>query len=443
MRILYINYALWKSIAQTQGFKTYHCIGDLIAAPPATETQRRVWCGTPEVIYSVDIDDTSDLTDWQANVEPTSALVVSEDEALANITGLGHALQPRDRAGNPIITVDAKAVSEAIYATHNFALPCTWYSKSLREENEALEVTGGIWSSPANNVDWIDMKHGRVFDEEGLSEDQKILEPGSPHGYELIIEVDGVLKTERAPFADSGGEYTVDYGLGQVDPQGENWNGKDVRAWYSYSGSSEWIMPPLPGKALFIEKAEIQFSGDVGYLDTIVMQALGYVDTFAPDLWDQQALVGPFLGGTGAALPPVEAGSPGDLFYETTTPQVYYHAGVSWQPLPAGPLPGGTRIPIETTKYKTIDQIIDEAVGAFPEIPPISAADPRGISKSRHVFQFHYSARKSLYSSLGMQISIMLENETAFTGERATATFYCISRDDNDPVQALVELGVI
>jgi len=92
MRILYIDYALWKQITQDRGFTAYHEV--------VTTDTLRVWSGLPEVVYATDVEP-ADFADWQAAF-PSSTLVPGEDTALANIVGLGATLQPRSADGTPV-----------------------------------------------------------------------------------------------------------------------------------------------------------------------------------------------------------------------------------------------------------------------------------------------------------------------------------------------------
>jgi hypothetical protein len=91
MRVLYIEYALWKQITQTRGFTAFHEV--------VTTDTLRVWSGMPEVVYAADVEP-ANFADWQAAF-PSSTLVLGEDTALANIAGLGATLQPRSADGTP------------------------------------------------------------------------------------------------------------------------------------------------------------------------------------------------------------------------------------------------------------------------------------------------------------------------------------------------------
>jgi hypothetical protein len=284
--------------------------------------------------------------------------------------------------GSLLLAQTGRYGKEVIYATHNLCDQCTWYSESLRVTDGAMTDSGDGLTFTSPHAHWTDLSHGKVFDEEGLIEDQKILNPGDPHGYSIEVKVDGVAMTQRAPFAFSGGDYEVDYVGGRVTFYASQ-AGKAVTASYSYANTSAWILQPLPGKTLVIEKSEVQFSADIRMEKAFIMEVYGNADYFAP------------------------------------------HLG----------LPPGTPIPLESTIYKTIDQLIDEAVLAFPEIPVLGG--PRGYTQSRHVFQFYYAAVRGLYSSLGMYVRILMEDDAAFSGERATATFYCLSQTDPGPEKAL------
>lgn len=295
------------------------------------------------------------------------------------------------------VAVSHRRGKEAIYATHNFCDGTTWYSESTRVVEEELTKNGANYES--DNPNWVDLTHGKVFDEEALIANQAVLEPGDPHGYVVLVETsdDGgttwVERPMREPFAASGGDYTVNYVLGHItfvanDPA----PGDKVRASYSYMTNSAWVLTPLPNKSFAVTKSEIQFSADVVMNDTILMEVYGAVDFFAPEM----------MG------PPYN-------------------------------LPSGTPIPIETTEYKTMLQLIDESIGFYPELPALGGG-VRGTTQSMYVLQFHYDVAKVVYSSLGMFLRISLKGDTTFGGERATATFYLESNTDTDPMQALKEL---
>jgi hypothetical protein len=141
-----------------------------------------------------------------------------------------------------------------------------------------------------------------------------------------------------------------------------------------------------------LEKSEIQFSADVAFNGTMLMQLYGSADFFLSQAQRD-----------GMGIP----------------------TGIHYP------------IPLATTKYKTIDQLVDEAISAYPQIPPMSALSGRGFSQPRNVFQFHYASVRTLFESLKMAIHIKVEGDKPFGGERATATFYCTSGIDPGPAAAM------
>jgi len=327
---------------------------------------------------------------------------------------------PRDSDGNPILSTAPRIGSEVIYATHNFCDPTSWYSTSVRVDDEAATDSGDglLWNLANTNI--IDMQHGKVLDEESLCAEHD-------HKYDVLVTVDAVEQTRRPSFANSGGDYTIDYEAGTITFESSQ-AGKAVLVGYSYSTSSSFKMAPSPGKVLDIESAEAQFSQDVGYNDTILFEVTGYVESFYYPAWDQSAPVGALPFPTGAVLPVETLSNAGDLYYLTEDNRIYAYDGATWNTVPQGPYPSGTRIPLASSVYKTLDQIIDEAMGAYPVIPALGGA-LRGNTQARYGFPFRYGTVRRLHSATGMCLDVRLENDIVFGGERATATLYCTSKD--------------
>lgn len=188
----------------------------------------------------------------------------------------------------------------------------------------------------------------------------------------LVKVYDGTTElTERAPFATSGGDYVVDYTTGKVTlaqaPSGA------VTADFSHENGSLFIIAPTEGKRLWVEDSEVQFSTDIDIKDTIHFQAWAY--------------------------------NPADL-------------------------PNKIAVTAKTT-YKTAGDFVDEARGAYPQVPAFGGSSGRGLSQPHLVFPFKYLQLKELFYSQGLEIRIWLENDTEFGGERATATFYCSSYSES------------
>jgi len=303
-------------------------------------------------------------------------------------------LPKRQSDNTPEVAISTRVGKEAIYSTHNFCDPCTWYGESERVFQQELTSSDGYkWDSPDHC--WIDLNHGRLMDEEGLKDDQKVFNPSDPHGYEIVVEAshdDGYTwesLSQHSPFKNLDNDFAANYLDGYIVTL-NNYSNARLRASYSKKNGPGWLFRPLPDTSVAIEKAEIQFSADCVYTNTIIIETFGTVDFFAPQLL-------------------IENG---------------------------GFLPSGTSIPINTTYYKTLHQIIDESIGFFPKFPALGGPE-RGTLVDTYILQFHYGTAKVLYDSLGMFIKISLRDNVSFGGSRTTATFYFLSKKDPGPESAL------
>jgi len=80
------------------------------------------------------------------------------------------------------------------------------------------------------------------------------------------------------------------------------------------------------------------------------------------------------------------------------------------------------KIMYKRLKYKNIKDIINSANLGQGVIPAIG-----GLTKDVVIFPFNYVTLQSLKASDGAELRVSIDNETAFTGEWATATFYVMS----------------
>jgi hypothetical protein len=407
---LKVSYDVWKQVYtnHSTSWSAYQTI--------AGEHMREVFSGNSEYVFTTLIGEDI-YNSFSVDIEPHVTTVSSSDDAVALIVaGVSNIIAtPKDASGHllvalnktqrdnvPLVALQGRICSEVLYATHNFCDKSTWFGGSTRVTSASLIQTGSVWyhSASGYGTSWIDLKHGKIFDEEGMIEDQKYfagLVNEEQHGYSIDVIVDGVPKTERNKLTNVGGDYIVDYSKGTIEPITENWVTSSVTASFSRANSSAWYLTPLEGKSIVVEKAEIQFSTNIDFNTSFTTNIEGYAAIFAPQ---------------------------------------YIQAN-------GGPLPNDARITIQTTTYKTIDQIVDEAVGAYPEIPSFTSGSLRGLSSPRHIFHFHYTSVRKLYSSLGMRMVILTENDIQFGGDRATATFYCMSENDPGIQQALINLGLM
>lgn len=279
--------------------------------------------------------------------------------------------------------------TETIYTSHNYCDKVSWFGESTRVNDKTLTSNDGhLWETGDTYI--VDMISGRVQDDDGLADEQRMLEPGDPHGYQVVVTVDGQVKQMREPFTTSGGDYEVFWEEGQINSFSD-WTGKTVTASYSKANGSTFVLKPLPGYILRIEAAEADFSLDVEMNDSIEYSIWGYAAVFAPQLG----------------------------------------------------LPGGTKIPLKTGKYKKLGQIVNEAIGTYPicEVYGSKESD-RSLSKkefnrvsrgTKSLYQsipFRYATTRDLKSSYGLELRTRLVNNVEFGGQLATLTFYCTSKQE-------------
>jgi hypothetical protein len=300
--------------------------------------------------------------------------------------------RPKDPDGIPLTTLQPRTGDEVIYVSHNLCDKVTWFGDSIRIVDETLTNIDNLQFT-SSHINWIDMVSGRMFDDDGLIDDQKLFNPSDPHGYQVIIKVDGYEKIVRGAFEESGGDYEIYFDDGYVkffEPQ----TGV-VTASYSYENGSTFYVKPLDGTLLSIEAAEADFSDDIGFKDSIEYSVWGFVDVFAPQ----------YLQSNG------------------------------------GPYPSGTKIPLKSNKYKRYTQILGEAMGSYPALAPNGVLDihkvlpskefrrqSRGSLRSIQSVPFRYATTRNLDSRYGMELRLKLSNDRVFGGETGTLTFYCTSK---------------
>lgn len=362
---------------------------EIVAAGLATPTAIGGDSVNLVIEFPAELSDTEETT--------LNALVIAHEYQAPSTAPLAVTL-PRSQADqSPIVVLGDRLGKEVVYTTHDFCDPSTWYSESQRVEGLQLRDVYGDRQSyiDPGRHSWVDITHGKIFDEESIVEDEAIfaVENGTtPHGYSCKVYKNGVELTERPPYAEKGdqtGDYTVNYTYGSVILDEALAEGDVLTADFSQVGGSNFVLPVLPGRILAINAAELQFAEDIDFTTSLITEIYGFAQFFAPDL------------------------------------------------VAAGHLQPTQHVPIQKTLYKTIDQFIDEAIGSFPKIPVLSPHSPRGYSQPRYVFQLNYGTIRNLFSSLGMYMGFRTENNIPLGGERATATFYCVSKEDPGPAEAL------
>jgi len=308
----------------------------------------------------------ADRTDFQANFA-----------ASAN-----RPLEPRTTDGKVRMSAEKTTVSRATFYSFNWADKTTWYSGAARQVAEAASYVANsgtpYWQLAHTGL--IDTFHGKITQEDYLRDAQG-------NSYRVAVTLNGAVQHEQDPHAGAGGDFVVDYDLGRVSPVVPGaWAQADaVLVTYQYAVSSLFLIKPTPGKRLIINLVEVNFSGDVSLTDSVVFQAKGRVEAFAPQLLQSNG----------------------------------------------GPYPAGTLIPLGSpARYKTMQDYLNDSMRSYPSYPALGGAGWRGTQQPSYVFDWDYVSGTELLSSKGMQISLALEHDVPFRGSFATATFYCTSQDE-------------
>lgn len=270
-----------------------------------------------------------------------------------------------DTRNRETVVLNPRIGDEFMSVTHDFCDKTTWYGDSGRITDEKATDSGDGLTWDLVNENIIDLTHGKVYAEDSLIEDR-----------DVIVKADDVEMTPREPFSASGGDYEVDYSVGKIVFYSSQ-AGKTVLVTYSYATSSNYYLMPPAACVMDIEHGEAQFSSDFEMTTGVQFQVQGYVIVFAPDMAESNG----------------------------------------------GPLPDYTLIPLLTTKYKRIRNLIDEAVGVYPTIPIIGGSS-RGTTVTTYGFPFRYGTVRSLNSAAGMRLVISTENDIEFGGDLCTTTFY-------------------
>lgn len=273
--------------------------------------------------------------------------------------------------------------SEAIYSTIDFCDPCSWYCDSSRVTDHVMTDSGDglTWTSSVSN--WIDLRSGRVQDERGIREEAAGIDP-SHHLWDEVVTVDGEVKTRRRFGRVSGGDYVLSPSTGEITFF-ESQAGKDVRASFSHAETASWYMTPLPGRYISIIRAEVQFC-NVQMMDGLEIVVQGLASVYAPQL-----------------------GLPAGMYIDLFT----------------------------VTEYEHIQQLIDEAEGAYAVIPAMGGP-VRGNLHPTYGFPFKYAATRVLRSRDHVRFCVrtMQGTEKFLPLEgakgRATATFYCVTGVDGE-----------
>jgi len=346
---------------------------------------------SPDILHALS-GISSDIGTDTLSISFRDMLTSPEEVALGQLVAVHTGLpleEPVNSDGVPLVAlagigsvqVVGRTGSEMIRATHDFCHPCTWFGESVRTSEVLTNPSADTLTWKSAKACWIDLMHGKIHDEERISSTIS-------HGYLPVVKVNGVAQLRR-PYRASdwslGGDYYIDHEAGEVVFQAAPAAAPEAE--YSYAVGSGWVLQPDPGKVIEIENAELQWI-DVDYNAAIVQDV-----EYSPD------------------------------------------GGTTW-------------IVVDRSIYKSFAQIVDEARGSFPEQAAVVGTPTwRGTAGTIQHTPLIYSAVKALRSSQGIRMRMWLgyvshaaDNSVivtevdpadgGFGGERATATFYAVSKDE-------------
>jgi hypothetical protein len=294
-------------------------------------------------------------------------------EALDLVRGYPPAVQ-QVTAALPFPTVKPTSPKLTLI-TPNWCDRTTWYEGSVFVEDEAAADSGDHTLYNLAHDYIIDTYHGKITFEDFLKDSES-------RSYRVVVKVNGTTKTEQDPHYGTGGDYTVNYADGKITFLSALDPADVVLVTYHYASSATFTLRPTTGKKLVIANVEVQFSDDLVMNDSVIFQAYGLVDVFAPQLM------------------------PG--------------------------VPSGTKIPLgDPLIYKTIGDLINDSNHAYPAYPAFGGSGWRATKKATYIFAWEYTVGNTdLYASMGMEIRVSLQHETPHGGSYATATFYCTSENE-------------
>jgi hypothetical protein len=264
------------------------------------------------------------------------------------------------------------------FITPNWCDKTTWYPGSVLVADEVAGDSGDHTTYQLDHQNVIDTYHGKITFEDYLKDT-------NANSYRVVVRVNGTTKTERDPHVGSGGDFTVNYGAGTLTFASALQAEDVVTVTYHYADRATFIVKPIAGKILRIDKVEVQFSANIVMYDSVIFQPYGYVQAFAPELMD----------------PPYN-------------------------------LPGDYLIPLgDPLIYKTMMDLINDCNRAYPSYPAMGGSNWRGYSEAMHVFCWEYDVGATeLISSYGMEVHIDLQHDAKHGGDFATATLYCTTEDE-------------
>jgi hypothetical protein len=149
---------------------------------------------------------------------------------------------PKTTTGLQKMSVYEPEGGAATIVSINFADRCSWYVGAVQVLLGSMINTGLVYSDPNSKTHFIDLEHGRLYDEDNVM-------LASGNSYKVKVYVDAVEVTTGFSINYPAGTITFD-----STPSGV------VTASYWYADKSYYRVRPKVGKVLAIKVAEVQFS---------------------------------------------------------------------------------------------------------------------------------------------------------------------------------------
>lgn len=194
-----------------------------------------------EMHFKCILEGSAEITDFETNYK-----------ASANVPIHSNKVTP-DQGALKVSTY-APEGSSATKVSHDWTDKTTWQGSSIEISAEVMTTGDDLTFSSAND-NWIDLTHGKLYDEYNLV-DKK----------EPVIYVDDVETTTG---------FTIDFSLGEVVFDSSQ-SGKTIKCDYWHADKSDYILAPDTGKIMLIEHAELQFSKDIDVTTAINFEVWGY-----------------------------------------------------------------------------------------------------------------------------------------------------------------------
>lgn len=415
MKLFEITYATWKTLTTDNGFTHYYrYVGR--AGTAGDHELVEVYAGNRSFVFQASASG-ADETDWDTTFKSAGTEVAQREDGHALV--LGTPKSGYDAEGHQKMVQEPRPGSEKYFYTHNLCDPCTWFEGAVAVTEAAGTDSGDSTTWTFADVNFIDLRHGRVFKEDQIA---------NQSSYDILVEVDSgggwAAQTENT-WGQTDNDFTFDYVAGEVTFNSALPGGSSVRVSGYKAAGSAYSVSPATGKRVKLEYVEVQYTQDIQMQSSIDFGIYGYVQVFAPALWV----------GNG------------------------------------GPYPANTKIPLVSESYKRLFDFFQESTGPYPVLPPhggdwkyetvtgLAALESKMNSgyyekiASRHngtdwefvlghmesergvhapviTIPFQYLAFRDLRDSYGMEIRVSVNGDVPVSGEFATVTFYSTTEDE-------------